>query len=435
MGYGHERAAYALRDLSGSDIVIANNYPGIPDDDRALWDQGRRYYETISRLQPIPVVGSALFEVLVDQFQEIAPFYPRRDLSRPTLQLRQVYHAVAHRKQGQHLVEMLRGERHRRRALPFVTTFFLPAFAAEEFDYPGDIYVVICDADIARVWVPKDPKESRITYFAPNGRVLERLLLYGVRRDHIFLTGFPLPKELIGGPRTPIVRHDLGLRIANLDPKGTFRGRYRTTFKRHFREHYHERASRPVTVTFAVGGAGAQRGIGAALLRSLRGRIRRHEIRLQLVAGTRRDLARYFTERAKELRLTDEIGKGVRILYQPDRWEYFRAFTALLRETDILWTKPSELSFYTGAGIPIVMAPPIGSQEDFNREWLRQVGSGIDQLEPEHADEWLWDWIESGALARMAWNGYIEAPTHGTYRIEAIIRGKPSEIEPLPLVA
>lgn len=434
MGYGHERAAYALRDLCGGAITIANRYPGIPEQDKNLWENGRKYYETISRLQPLPVVGRAIFHAFVDHFQEIDPFYPRRDLSDPTVQLRQIYHSITRWKQGQHLVEEIRQERRGRKALPLISTFFLPAFAAETFDYPGDIYVVVCDADIARVWAPRNPKRSRIMYFAPNGRVVERLRLYGVRRDRIFLTGFPLPKELIGGPRAEILKHDLGIRLANLDPNETFRNRYRATLRRQFANHLHMKPTRPVTITFAVGGAGAQKRIAIDLLRSLRGRIRRGEIRLQLVAGTRREILRYFTQEARAARLGDEIGKGVRILYERHRWDYFSAFSRAMRETDILWTKPSELSFYTGLGIPIIMAEPIGSQEVFNREWLRQVGGGIDQLDPVRVDEWLWDWIQSGALARMAWSGYIEAPTHGTYRIESVVTGKRVELEPLPLV-
>jgi len=435
MGYGHERAAYALRDLGGGAITIANNYHGIPDGDRSLWEQGRTYYETVSRLQPLPMVGRALFHALVDHWQEIKSFYPRRDLSDPTLQLRQVYHSVVRRRQGEHLIEALRGKtRNGAHSIPFVSTFFLPAFAAEEFDYPGDIYVIVCDADIARVWAPRNPQRSRIRYLAPNGRVVERLRLYGVRKEQITLTGFPIPKELIGGPRAPIVRHDLGMRIANLDPHGILRARYAATFRRHFGEHYRERPMRPVTITFAVGGAGAQRAIGVTLLRVLREHIRRREIRLQLVAGTRREVARSFTQHVRALHLGDELGRGVRICYERERWDYFRAFSALLRETDVLWTKPSELSFYTGIGLPIIMAEPIGSQEKFNREWLRQVGGGIDQQDPEHADEWIMDWVRSGGLARMAWSGYIEAPTHGTYRIESIITGKRVEVESLPLV-
>ena len=48
--------------------------------------------------------------------------------------------------------------------------------------------------------------------------------------------------------------------------------------------------------------------------------------------------------------------------------------------------------------------------------------------------EWLFDWINSGGVARMAWNGYIEAPTHGAYRIEDVVLGQKSEIHPLPLI-
>jgi hypothetical protein len=105
-----------------------------------------------------------------------------------------------------------------------------------------------------------------------------------------------------------------------------------------------------------------------------------------------------------------------------------------MRKTDILWTKPSELSFYTGLGLPIIMAPTVGSQEDFNRNWLRQVGGGTDALDPQYAGEWLWDWIEGGALARMAWNGYTNAPTHGAYRIEDIVHGLDWNMHELPLV-
>ena len=119
---------------------------------------------------------------------------------------------------------------------------------------------------------------------------------------------------------------------------------------------------------------------------------------------------------------------------QPQAEDYFRGFAHTLRTTDVLWTKPSELSFYTGLGIPIVMAPPIGSQEEFNKVWLQTVGGGLPQMDPGDTGEWLMDWISSGGLARFAWNGYIEAPTHGTYRIESIMTGEKVPLAALPLV-
>lgn len=429
MGYGHERAAYAIRHLSGGEIINANHYRGIPDGDRAVWVESRKFYETASRLQPIPLVGKALFKALVDTTQTIDPFYPRRDLARPTFQTRESYFAI-HRGLGRDLIERLRG-----RPLPLICTFFLPAFAAEEHDYPGDIYVVICDADISRAWAPYDPKHSRIKYFAPNGRVVERLKLYGVRDENIFLTGFPLPPELVGGLAAPTAREDLHQRICNLDPQGIFWKRYERVLRTELGVGCARiRRNRPVTVTFSVGGAGAQRVIAVTALRALRTMIRRRKIRVILVAGTRGTVTSYFNRQLRALGLSGEQGKGVSILHANDRHEYFTRFNQTLRKTDVLWTKPSELSFYTGLGIPIIMAPPIGSQEEFNRKWIFAVGGGTDQLDPAHMEEWLFDWLESGALARMAWNGFIEAPTHGAYRIEAVITGKSPELETLPLI-
>ena len=57
------------------------------------------------------------------------------------------------------------------------------------------------------------------------------------------------------------------------------------------------------------------------------------------------------------------MSEGIRILYNQDKNEYFRQFNELLHDTDILWTKPSEMSFYCGLGLPIIIAPPIGPHE------------------------------------------------------------------------
>ena len=44
MGYGHSRAAYALRDLSDGEVISANDYPGIPQQDRKWWTDSRKLY-------------------------------------------------------------------------------------------------------------------------------------------------------------------------------------------------------------------------------------------------------------------------------------------------------------------------------------------------------------------------------------------------------
>lgn len=429
MGYGHERAAFGLEDLAHGGIITANAYPGIPENDKKLWSSTRRIYEIVSRLEPIPVLGPLIFG-LMDEFQEIPSFYPRRDLSEPTIQLREIYHLIRKKNLGKHLIEKLS-----KKPLPLISTFFIPAFAAEEHGYPGDIYIVICDADMSRAWVPLDPKKSRINYFAPNGRVVERLKLYGVPKERIFLTGFPLPKGNVGGPEATIVKKDLAARICNLDPNGIFISKYEKVLRDELGPELCEfKKKHPLTLTFCVGGAGAQRELGAEILRGLRYHILSKRIRVNLEAGTRKHVADFFESVVKKLRLSLNGNGGVKIHHYPKRSTYFRSFANTLRTTDILWTKPSELSFYTGIGLPIVMAPPIGSQEDFNRLWLETVNGGTNQLDPEDTGEWLFDFINSGGLARFAWNGYIEAPTHGAYRIESIITGEKVPLAELPLI-
>lgn len=429
MGYGHSRAAFALKDLAGGHILSANDYVGIPAHDRKRWQESRKLYEFISRMKPLPLVGDFLFEAM-DHWQEIPSFYPRRDLSKPNAQLRQIFYMI-HRGFGRHLIEKLSEN-----PLPLVSTFFIPAFFADYYDYPGDIWCVTTDADISRAWAPLDPKRSRIKYLASNGRVVERLKLYGVRSDHIFLTGFPLPKELVGGPEGEGLKDLLTERLCNLDPNGIFHDRYQRTLQAELGPARCRRttAAHPLTLTYSVGGAGAQRALGVKILKSLKSRIARHEIHLNLMAGYRKDAIAYYRDAVKETGLRKELGEWVCVPEHTSRADYFADFTETLKTTDILWTKPSELSFYSGLGIAIVMAPPIGSQEEFNRVWLSYVGGGVSQNDPRYTGEWLFDWIASGGVARMAWNGYVEAPTHGAYRIEDVVLGQKSEIHPLPLI-
>jgi hypothetical protein len=429
MGYGHSRAAFALKDLSGGHVLSANDYRGIPGQDRKRWQESRKVYETISRMKPLPVVGDFLFEAM-DHWQQIPAFYPRRDLSKPNIQLRQIFHMMK-KGFGQHLIEKLSEN-----PIPFVTTFFIPAFFADYYDYPGDIWCVTTDADISRAWAPIDPKRSRIKYLASNGRVVERLKLYGVHEENIYLTGFPLPKELIGGTHSSLLKDLLTERLCNLDPNGIFHNRYKRTIKAELGPARCKMtdAHHPLTLTYSVGGAGAQRALGVKILNSLKSRISRHEIRLNLMAGFRKDAVAYYRNAVKDVGLKKELGSWVNVPEHESREMYFADFTQTLKTTDILWTKPSEMSFYCGLGMAIIMAPPIGSQEEFNRTWLDYVGGGVPMNDPRYTDEWLFDWIASGGVARMAWNGYIEAPTHGAYRIEDTVLGRESEIHPLPLI-
>jgi hypothetical protein len=92
-----------------------------------------------------------------------------------------------------------------------------------------------------------------------------------------------------------------------------------------------------------------------------------------------------------------------------------------MHSTDILWTKPSELSFYSALGLPIIMSPAIGSQEKFNRKWLLEIRAGIRQINPDYAHQWLFELLENGSLADAAWSGFLRARKLGTYNIIDII--------------
>ena len=182
-------------------------------------------------------------------------------------------------------------------------------------------------------------------------------------------------------------KKNLGCRISNLDPNGRYRKKYQDTLDHFLGHEYCDLESKhPLTITYAVGGAGAQREIGKDILVSLQEYIRKGEIRLNLVAGIKNDIYRYFEEAVRECNLEDKCGKTINIIYSENKMDYFAKFNHTLLTTDILWTKPSELSFYSALGLPIIMAPPIGSQEKFNRAWLYSVGSGLKQENPKYTN-------------------------------------------------
>lgn len=431
MGYGHQRAVYPLRHMAEGGIINANNYAGIPPKDRSRWESGRALYETISRLKFLPLVGDYLFRSL-DYFQRIETFYPKRDLSAPSLQLREIYNMIR-KGWGKDLIDKLN-----QNPLPFVTSFFTPAYFADEHKYKGQVYLICCDADVSRAWAPLVPSKSKVNYLVPNKRVRERLKLYGVREEKIFVTGFPLPQENIGGESLAILKKTLMQRIIRLDPGGKYLHKYKKTLLDFLRNEYsaqYRSYKHPLTITFAVGGAGAQRELGATILKSLKEKIIVGEVKLNLVAGVRNDVYRFYENCINRYKVRKKQNGLINIIYAETKTDYFARFNKALLTTDVLWTKPSELSFYAGLGLPIIMAPTIGSQEVSNKAWLESIGAGVTQEDPQHAHEWLFDWLESGWLAEAAMKGFLDAPHNGAYHIEEVVlRGSRSEIEDMHLL-
>jgi hypothetical protein len=405
IGYGHFRAAYPLRDFS--ELIRADSYEGIPKKDKIIWSILSSGYSGITRSIELPMIGKLSF-LTFDYFQRVPSFYPRRDLSRPNLALLIIY-GLLKVGFGRDLIKRLSRE-----PLPLISTYFIPAFMAEHYDYPGDIYCLVCDADIARTWAPLRPKVSRIKYLAPTSRVAERLRDYGVRSE-IHVTGFPLPLELIGEDMI-ILKGDFSKRLVNLDPNGIFIDKYSSLLKEKLGG-MPSSSDHPLTIMFSVGGAGVQARLGVALMRKLRDILAKGELKLLISVGVRRKLRDYYLYWMDKLGLRDRVG----LVFSEDPESYIREFNSALRKSDILWTKPSELSFYAALGIPIIASEPVGSHEVSNLRFLIKGGYGMEQGDVRYLEQWFFDWLRSGYFAEKAIRGFLELEKLGALNVRRVV--------------
>ncbi len=409
MGYGHVRAARPIARALGTAVTLVDQPPLVGPEERKVWDRVRSAYEWTSRASQLPWVGGP-FRWALDSVTDIPHLHPYRDLSAPTRGVATLDRLVR-RDLGRGLVDRLRET-----GAPLVATFYSPAIAADVAGLP-DVWCVVTDSDINRVWAPLDAAGTRIRYLVPSPRAGRRLRSYGVPEDRIAFTGFPLPHELLGGRDLSALRRNLASRLLRLDPGGAFLRDHQDEVAHFLGALPYEETPGPPTVTFAVGGAGAQAGMAAAFLPGMRGALEEGRLRLALVAGVRPAVADRFREEVQRAGLEGALGRGLEILEAQGLEEYFDRFDALLARTDVLWTKPSELSFYAALGLPLVFASPVGVHERYNRRWVRESGAGLVQRHPAAAWQWLSDWLEDGTLAGAAWSGFTRLPKHGLYRI------------------
>ncbi len=414
MGYGHLRAAHALAAALGVEVVEVDREPFSTPAERRLWDRLRNVYTLLSRASQAPLLGPALAQLL-DGLTAIPRLYPYRDQSSPTLAVKLLHHLV-HRGLGDNLIRHLK-----RSGDCLLTTFFAPALAAAEAGVTR-VVCVVTDSDINRVWAPREGRGTAIEYCVPSERALRRLRAYGVPASRIHVTGFPLPLELVGGADESDQRQRLAARLVRLDPAGAFRDQYREELAYVLGPLPEAEKDRPPRLTFAIGGAGAQSRIARALIPSLAPMVRERRLRLALVAGVREELAARFRDWLAAAGLGGESEEDVEVLCAPSLPEYFVAFNRLLLRTDILWTKPSELTFFGAVGLAMVFAPPVGAHERFNRRWAIQRGAGLKQYSPGTAGEWLIEWLQEGILAGAAWSGYRRLPRRGTANIVEVVR-------------
>ena len=406
MGYGHQRAAYPLRHIAYKRVIAANADQMVNPEERKRWLRLQAFYESVSRICDIPLIGPILWS-WYDRFQRIASLYPFRDQSKPTFG---VWYLDRMLKKGFGMSVI---ENARKQDIPIVSTFFVPPIAAS---YAGlkKVFSIVTDVDINRIWVARNPRKSPITYLAPSYEAKMRLLQYGVPPEKIIVTGFPLPQENLDN-----LQIDLNFRLGRLDPMRVFLQRYGYTVLNIIGAPI--QSVDPVTITYAVGGAGAQKGVAEHILRSLAQTIRDGIYRINLIAGTRAEVKTFFEAIIKKLDLQATLGVGIRIQYAADIQVYFKEFNTILRRTDILWTKPSELVFYAGLGLPLIMTKPLGAHEESNRDWIRNMGAGYPMEDPRYTREWLRHWIDTGMLAEAAFDAFTKAPRYGTENVKRVI--------------
>jgi hypothetical protein len=409
MGYGHSRAAHALASALGTEILHVDRPPLVAAEELRLWRTSRRFYEITSRASQIPIAGAPL-RSLLDSLTSIPHLHPQRDLSRPTLQVRSLQRLIE-RGLGRGLVEFLQST-----GAPLIATFFAPAISADHYGCER-VFCVVTDVDINRAWVPLHPQRTKIVYLTPSFRAIHRLRAYGVPREQIEFTGFPLPHELVGGTDLVTLRKSLAGRLVRLDRKRIFRDQARGEIHHFLGDLPADQEGRPPLLTFSVGGAGAQADLARPLLKGLRSMIEEERLRLCLVAGVRSEIAAKFHQWVRDAGLEDRLGRGIEIFAAVGLGEYFPRFNELLAGTDVLWTKPSEMTFFSALGLPLILSAPVGVHEAYNRRWAIENGPGLRQREPLHAGYWLREWLNEGTLAAAAWYGFVRMPKFGLYQI------------------
>ncbi|MEW6653337.1 MAG: hypothetical protein AB1394_07700, partial [Bacteroidota bacterium] len=396
-----------LRLIANGEIINVGSNSNASKNEEKLWKRVLAAYEFVSRAKSLPIFGKYIFSLL-DVMLRIPSFYPLRDLSNKTFQV-EILEKNINKGLCSGMLEIIETEK-----LPLVTSFYAPAIAANMKGI-NEVYCIICDADLNRVWVAKEPWESRIVYFTPCGKASQRLKAYGVPNEKIATTGFPIPIELLGSRQLDVLKKNLAARLKRLDPKGIFWARHGINVEHFLGKHNCSvEVEKKITLVFNVGGAGAQKEIGSLIAHSLKDEILKKKIKLYLAAGTKVDVKNYFEDAANHI---TEKKDSLEVIYGETTEEYFNKFNQILHSTDILWTKPSELSFYCALGLPIIIAPAIGSQEKFNRKWLLEIRAGIKQIKPEYTHQWLFSLLENGSIAEAAWSGFLRARKLGTYNI------------------
>lgn len=406
MGYGHQRAAHSLRELAEGKIISIGTDEFTSKRNKRKWAQLQKTYEFVSRNKKFTFIGKYLYK-LMNSMQSIPEMYPIKNRTKTNFATKLLYKYI---KNGlyDNLLEIVK-----QKNIPILTTFYAPSIALEYFGFEN-IYTIVTDSDINRVWAAAEPQKSKIKYFTPCENASKRMIQYGIKPENIFMSGFPIDLEDINRQNYSTVEERLIKRLKKLDPAENFSKIHSGSVDKILNVNLFEISTEePIIITFAIGGAGAQKELARKIIFGLKEKLSEGKVKLNLVAGTRKEVYKYFNELIDFQNMI-----STEIIYSESKDEYFHKFNKVIGETDILWTKPSELIFYSSLGIPVILSPSIGAQEEANRRWLRdEIGSGIIQKKPKYCSQWIDNLLNSGRLAEAAWLGYLKIERNGVKNI------------------
>lgn len=405
LGKGIDIVAQACRPLAGDiGVIRADRHPGNSRRERALWAKLQERPSFLASLGTIPVVGQRLKKATERFIHRLPSRYAQGGHQGWNRRLVEFYYYLQNQDLGKEFIQELA-----RNPLPLITSSPVIAFSAEVHAYPGPIILVSHAADPSRTWASLEPRQTRIQHIVATQMAEDRLKAYGVPATNIHHFGLPLAESAVSSKG---LLQDVERRVHALDPGHIFRPQT----KRHA-------TARPLTLGLIVENDWRT----TELLRLFDGTsraVRAGELVIHLFTGTDTARARSIEALVRNKTLHRHLGSSLVVHTHDNETQAFESFAQALPDMDLLWTTPNPWVFYAGLGIPVIVQPPVGGQEEARYAWVRGVQAGLPPLELQTAGDWLLDWKRSGGLARLAWNGYGSAPSMGLTRLKQLIEGK-----------
>ncbi|BBF42024.1 hypothetical protein lbkm_0706 [Lachnospiraceae bacterium KM106-2] len=189
---------------------------------------------------------------------------------------------------------------------------------------------------------------------------------------------------------------------------------------------------KPMRFLLTIGGAGAQKEIFAAIIKELIPQVKAKKAALYVNVGDYKNVwdelvaeiselkalsTEHFDEWDKTVAFCEEAiegdVEGIHGFYHPNIFEAVYATNLLMRSTDILVTKPSELAFYP---IPKLFIKRVGGHEQWGAIHSAEIGDGtLECRDIPHTLQMIGLFLEDPALLKDMCNNIVRNKQMGIY--------------------